>query len=172
MGVCVGSAGVPIAFSITWAKCSGFAAVCGAIGGLVGAVIAWVVTAHGLTGKVTIDTLGGDYPMLAGNLVAICLSGIICVVLSYLKPQNYNWAEMRDIPLGERGGGAGRQLHRMNCGQAMIVRSWPCPCPDAPRSRIAYCCRCLPHPVVEDDPAAFAAEGEDSPEALTRALRW
>ncbi|GBF99241.1 urea-proton symporter-like [Raphidocelis subcapitata] len=124
MGVCVGSAVVPIAFSITWAKCSGKAAVTGAIGGLIGAVIAWMCTAKGLSGKITIDTLGSDYAMLAGNLVAICLSGIICVVMSYMSPQNYNWAEMRDIPL------------------------------------------------VEDDPAAFASDGEDSPEALTRALRW
>lgn len=27
-------------------------------------------------------------------------------------------------------------------------------------------------PLVEDDPNAFMAEDEDSPEALTRALRW
>ncbi len=29
--------------------------------------------------------------MLAGNLVAIMLSGIVCVVVSYIKPQNYDW---------------------------------------------------------------------------------
>jgi hypothetical protein len=167
MGVCVGSAVVPIAFSITWAKCSGFAAVCGAIGGLVGAVIAWVLTAHGLTGKVTIDTLGGDYPMLAGNLVAICLSGIICVVLSYMKPQNYNWAEMRDIPLGGwRGGAWGWQ------SPALVERAAGLPPAGLPRflTRRGRCP--LPTPAVEDDPMAFAAEGEDSPEALTKALRW
>jgi Na+/proline symporter len=124
MGVCVGSAVVPIAFSITWAKCSGAAAVTGAIGGLAGAVIAWVCTAQGLYGKVTIDTLGSDYAMLAGNLVAICLSGIICIAMSLLKPQNYEWANMKDIPL------------------------------------------------VEDDPAAYEDDGDDSPEALTKALRW
>lgn len=147
MGVCVGSAVMPIAFCLTWAKCTGGAAVTGAIGGLAGAIIAWMCTAQvravgrlpcaggraggawarapawhrmggccmrqhalrvtthmhaastplpllcnrsqpqGLSGKITIDTLGGDYPMLAGNLVAICLSGIICVVLSLIKPQ-------------------------------------------------------------------------------------
>ena len=40
VGVSVGSAVFPIAFSITWAKCSGFAAISGAIGGLCGAIIA------------------------------------------------------------------------------------------------------------------------------------
>ena len=124
MGVCVGSAVVPIAFSITWAKCSGVAAVAGAVGGLAGAVIAWVVTASSLYGKVTIDTLGTDYAMLAGNLVAILLSGAICVAVSLWRPQNYDWTLMREIPL------------------------------------------------VEDDAGAFQADGDDSPEALTRALRW
>jgi Na+/proline symporter len=100
MGVCVGSAVVPIAFAITWKKCTAFAAVSGALGGLAGAVVAWVLTAKFMTGSVTIDTLGGDYPMLAGNLVAIFLSGIISTVLSYIKPQEYDWADLQDIPLG------------------------------------------------------------------------
>ena len=41
MGVCVGSAVVPIAFSITWANCSAKGAVCGAVGGLICALAAW-----------------------------------------------------------------------------------------------------------------------------------
>lgn len=104
MGVVIGSAVMPIAFSITWAKCSALAAVSGALVGLVGAVIAWVCTAQGLYGKVTIATLGSDYAMLAGNLVAICLSGIICVAISLVKPQNFDWAKMLEIALGEAAG--------------------------------------------------------------------
>jgi Na+/proline symporter len=124
MGVCVGSAVVPIAFSITWAKCSAVGAVSGAVGGLIGSVITWVCTAKGLTGEVTIDTLGGDYPMLAGNLVAILLSGLICTVVSLIKPQNFDWANLAEIPL------------------------------------------------VEEDPNAYLSDGNDSPEALTKALKW
>ena len=100
MGVCVGSAVVPIAFSITWKKCSATAAIAGAIGGLIGSVITWMCTAKGLYGAVTVDTLGSDYAMLAGNLVAICLSGIICVVVTLIKPDDYDWALMAEIPLG------------------------------------------------------------------------
>jgi hypothetical protein len=42
---------------------------------------------QGLTGAVTIDTLGGDFPMLAGNVVAIALSAVVCIVVSLIKPQ-------------------------------------------------------------------------------------
>lgn len=45
MGVVIGSAVIPIAFSITWAKCSAFGAIAGAVGGLIGAIITWLVTA-------------------------------------------------------------------------------------------------------------------------------
>jgi Na+/proline symporter len=91
MGIVVGSAVPPIAFCITWSKISANGAIAGAISGLVGAVITWCATAKGLTGAVTIDTLGGDFPMLAGNVVAIGLSAIVCIVVSYIKPQDYDW---------------------------------------------------------------------------------
>jgi Na+(H+)/acetate symporter ActP len=45
MGVVIGSAVIPIAFSITWAKCSTAGAVGGAVSGLVAAVITWLVVA-------------------------------------------------------------------------------------------------------------------------------
>jgi Na+/proline symporter len=98
MGVVVGSAVAPIAFSITWAKCSAAGAISGALVGLGGAIVTWCVTAKAMTGSVTIDTLGGDYPMLAGNVVAIVLSALVCVVVSLIKPQNYDWAMMKEIP--------------------------------------------------------------------------
>jgi hypothetical protein len=40
---------------------------------------------------VTIATLGGDFPMLAGNVVAIALSALVCIVVSMVKPQNFDW---------------------------------------------------------------------------------
>eukprot|EP00775_Hariotina_reticulata_P003269 gene3269-3546_t len=124
MGIVVGSAVPPIAFCITWNKISAAGAVSGALAGLGGAIITWCVVAKALAGEVTIATLGGDFPMLAGNVVAIGLSAVVCIGVSLVKPQNYDWALMKEIPM------------------------------------------------VEDDPNAFMAEGEDSPASLTRALRW
>eukprot|EP00882_Tetradesmus_deserticola_P003386 GHRQ01003582.1.p1 GENE.GHRQ01003582.1~~GHRQ01003582.1.p1 ORF type:complete len:665 (+),score=225.71 GHRQ01003582.1:267-2261(+) len=98
MGIMIGSAVMPIAFSITWKNCSAAGAVCGAVSGLIGALITWIVVAKSTTGELTIATLGGDFPMLAGNVVAIGLSGLVCVVISLIKPQNYDWALMKEIP--------------------------------------------------------------------------
>lgn len=101
MGIVIGSAVIPIAFSITWAKCSTAGAVGGAISGLIGAVITWICVAKAQSGVLTIDSLGGDFPMLAGNVVAIGFSGLVCVVVSLIKPQNYDWALMKEIPMIE-----------------------------------------------------------------------
>jgi Na+/proline symporter len=46
MGVCIGSAVIPIAMSLTWAKCSAAGAMSGAIGGLLAAVATWMATAY------------------------------------------------------------------------------------------------------------------------------
>lgn len=40
-------------------------------------------------GKINIDNLGGDYPMLAGNITSIMSSLIICGLMSLWRPQNY-----------------------------------------------------------------------------------
>jgi hypothetical protein len=45
---------------------------------------------------VTIDTLGMNYPMLAGNIVAICSSGIIHAIMSFQDPQNFDFSTLND----------------------------------------------------------------------------
>ena len=52
MGIIIGSAVVPIAFAITWGGCSRAGAMTGAITGLVGAIITWVVVAKTVYGQV------------------------------------------------------------------------------------------------------------------------
>jgi Na+/proline symporter len=101
MGVVIGSAVCPIAFSITWAKCSCAGAVTGAIGGLCGGLITWLATARALSGTLSIATLGGDFPMLAGNVTAIGFSALLCTVISLIKPQNFDWELMKEIPMVE-----------------------------------------------------------------------
>jgi Na+(H+)/acetate symporter ActP len=45
MGIVIGSAVIPIACSITWAKCSTAGAVGGAISGLIAALATWLAVA-------------------------------------------------------------------------------------------------------------------------------
>lgn len=85
MGVLLGSAVVPIALAITWRKANKWGCIGGAIAGLGCGIIAWLVTAgtrH--DGRITVETTGGDYEMLAGNLAAIGVGGIVAVVVSYI----------------------------------------------------------------------------------------
>ncbi len=51
-------------------------------------VMTWLIVAAKLNdGVINLDTTGQDYPMLAGNLVALFLSMILCIILSYIFPQ-------------------------------------------------------------------------------------
>jgi Na+(H+)/acetate symporter ActP len=59
MGVCVGSAVLPIAFSITWKDCSAAGAISGCILGFIAALTSWLVSAKVLYGEINLDTTGG-----------------------------------------------------------------------------------------------------------------
>ena len=37
-------------------------------------------------------------PMLAGNLVALFISMFLCIALSYIYPQDFDWKDLREIP--------------------------------------------------------------------------
>ncbi len=88
MGIVIGSAVFPIAASLTWAKCSATAACVSAVVTTPLAIMTWLITAAKLNdGKIDLETTGQDYPMLAGNLVALFFSMIICIILSYIFPQ-------------------------------------------------------------------------------------
>lgn len=101
MGVVIGSAVFPVAFSISWSRCSSIAAVSGAIGGFILAMISWLSYGSSLEGGLTLDNLNKEEVMLTGNLVAILSSGAICVVVSLIKPDDCDWSTTRSIALIE-----------------------------------------------------------------------
>ena len=94
MGNAIGSAVLPVAWSITWKDCSAVGAVVGAWGGLIGAIITWIAIAGGKFCEVNYHSLFDLEANLGGNLVAILLSGLLCWIISKISPQNYNWDEM------------------------------------------------------------------------------
>ncbi|KAG8820652.1 hypothetical protein FRC19_008712 [Serendipita sp. 401] len=97
MGVLLGSAVVPIALCITWSKASRMGCVVGAISGLIAGIIAWMVTTSQLNDKINVVTSGGDYEMLAGNLAAIGVGGIVATAWSYIAPDDFNFDITRAI---------------------------------------------------------------------------
>merc|ERR1719181_2531874 len=70
MGNIIGSAVYPVAVTLMWKKTNKRACQVAAVAGFVGSFIVWFVTANELSGSVTIDSLGGNYPMLGGNITA------------------------------------------------------------------------------------------------------
>merc|ERR1712072_1362975 len=101
MGIFIGSA-MPVAFVLTWKDASASGAIAGAVVGQICGLITWIVcslferNANGKHGSVDLDTLGEDYLMLAGNVMAIGMSGIVCTVMSKMNPQNFDLATLKD----------------------------------------------------------------------------
>ena len=95
MGILIGSAVIPIALTITWSRTTKGGAVAGALIGVCLSLITWTgVAASEANGVVDIASLGGAFPMLYGNVVAILSSGLICVVVSLAQRKVYDWKEM------------------------------------------------------------------------------
>merc|ERR1739848_823297 len=101
MGICIGSAVIPLWNLLMWDKANGTGAVVAAWLGMILAVVTWLVAASAQSGAISIDTLGANEPMLAGNVVAICSSGIIHALFSLAKPQNYDFKSMKEIKMLE-----------------------------------------------------------------------
>jgi len=95
MGILIGSAVIPIALTITWSRTTRAGAVSGALIGVILALMTWTGVASAESGGVVdIASLGGAFPMLYGNVVAILSSGLICVVVSLGQRKVYDWKEM------------------------------------------------------------------------------
>ena len=93
MGILIGSAVIPIALTITWSKTTRGGAVAGALIGVMLSLLTWTsVAASEADGVVDIGSLGGAFPMLYGNVVAILSSGLICVVVSLAQNKKYDWS--------------------------------------------------------------------------------
>lgn len=96
MGVILGSGVVPIALSITWTKANKWGCIGGAVVGFFCGIIAWLVTTAELNdGVINVQTTGGDFEMLAGNVASIAVGGIVAVVASLIVsvPHGFYWLE-------------------------------------------------------------------------------
>jgi len=101
MGIVIGSAVIPLWNMLMWKNACAGGAVAAAWGGQILAIITWMVAASSQSGEISIDTLGKNEPMLAGNVVAIGSSGIIHALVSMAKPQNYDYKTMGEIEMLE-----------------------------------------------------------------------
>lgn len=101
MGIFVGPAVVPVAYSISWERASGTGAVLGAVSGLVSGISVWLGFASTYEDGITIANLERDTVMLAGNMTAIIVSAVVCSLFSLVYPDNCDWSSTRAISLVE-----------------------------------------------------------------------
>ena len=95
MGILIGSAVIPIALTIIWNRTTRAGAVAGALIGVCLSLTTWTsVAASEADGVIDIASLGGAFPMLYGNVVAILSSGLICIVVSLAQNKKYDWKEL------------------------------------------------------------------------------
>jgi Na+/proline symporter len=83
MGVIISSAVLPACLTLLWGGMNKWAAMLSPPLGLACSLIAWLVTAQKESGSLSVATLGANYPMLAGNVVALLSPCIFVPVLTY-----------------------------------------------------------------------------------------
>lgn len=119
MGIAIGGAVFPIYACLTWKKATATAAIVAAPVGTCAGLLVWLLTAQLYAGSITIDTLGGNYPMLGGNLAAIFVSMFVCVGISLAKPDNYDWQTTREIALVSEDGAEAEEFTGEDSKEAM-----------------------------------------------------
>lgn len=90
---------IPLILTITWDRQTFWAAVLSPIIGLGSAIAVWLTTAKHYYGAININTLGSEFPSLYGSLTALILPGIVSVIISFIKPEKFNWEELQSIDL-------------------------------------------------------------------------
>ncbi|KAF8587633.1 Na+/solute symporter [Ramaria rubella] len=98
MGVILGSGVMPIALCVTWKKANKWGCVVGALTGFGLGLVAWLITTAKLNdGVINVNTSGGDFEMLTGNLVSMFVGAITSLVTSFIWPDDFDFDKTRAI---------------------------------------------------------------------------
>lgn len=99
MGVMISAAVIPATLTLFWKRQNWIAAAASPVLGLICALIAWTVTCYSkFDGVLSVDTLGSDMPMLAGNVAALLSPVVFVPVLTFaFGADNYDWESMGAI---------------------------------------------------------------------------
>ncbi|KAJ9235297.1 hypothetical protein DTO271D3_9079 [Paecilomyces variotii] len=97
MGLLIGGAVFPAAFTVTWKGQTKAGAISGAICGLIAGLTAWLAECKVYYGELNVTTTGQSYPTLAGNMAAVLTGLLVSVVVSVIKPDDFDWEITRAI---------------------------------------------------------------------------
>ena len=101
IGILVDSAIVPMACTIMWKKQSTAAVIISPILSSVAGILAWILKARYEYGTISITTLQGNLPLVAGNMTSLCVPILLTPLITYIKPQNFDWEIFETIKRGD-----------------------------------------------------------------------
>jgi hypothetical protein len=165
MGILIGGAVFPTAFTIVWKKQTRAGAIAGCLTGLAAGLIAWFTTAYHYYGEITVASTGTEYATLAGCLASIMTGLIVTVAISLVKPDDFDWEITRAINAVPTIQGVGQDVLDSSRSTADGEKSSQV----APTSKSS-----TPTPPSELEPeAAMHVPGpqEDSPSSLRSAFK-
>ncbi|KAI9745919.1 MAG: hypothetical protein M1818_000600 [Claussenomyces sp. TS43310] len=97
VGIFVDSAIVPSACTIFWKKQSRYAVILSPLLSSCAAILAWLLTAKTHSGYLSIPTLSTNLPLVAGNMMSLCGPIVLTPLITYLKPDNYDFELLKNI---------------------------------------------------------------------------
>ena len=97
MAICPGV--IPLIFTVTWDRQTFWAAFISPIVGFAAGLAVWISTAYHFYGSVTIESTGDQLPALYGSLTALLLPGTLSIIISFIKPEKFDWEKLKQVNL-------------------------------------------------------------------------
>ncbi|KAG2126254.1 Na+/solute symporter, partial [Suillus bovinus] len=88
---------IPIGLTVSWSKLTKAGVFCGAIGGALFGMLAWMIGCWKIYGQINITNLAEPYSALCSTLTGLFFSGILTVGVSLLNPADYDFSGTRAI---------------------------------------------------------------------------
>jgi Na+/proline symporter len=101
VGIVVDSAIVPMACTIMWRKQSKAAVILAPLISSAAAIIAWLLTAQHEYGSISITTLSGNLPLVAGNMMSLTGPILLTPLITFIHPENYDFELLKKIKLAD-----------------------------------------------------------------------
>ena len=95
MGIIIGPAVIPISLSLIWKKTNKIAITVGVLMGLIAGISIWLISAQIIYNEISIKSTSNYIPLLFGNITSISIGGIISIMGSLVRPDNFNFNTMK-----------------------------------------------------------------------------
>ncbi|GAA5858337.1 hypothetical protein JCM8547_004656 [Rhodosporidiobolus lusitaniae] len=100
-GVLLTPAVMPIAFTVVWKKQSAAAAFYGTIFGTACGLAGWIAGCYKVYGEINVANLALPYSAISGAAPGLVMSTLATVIITLLKPDNYDFSGTRAIALSD-----------------------------------------------------------------------